>query len=407
MLRAPRHPVIGPAVSVPTTSADPPGVVHASVADQLDPRRSAGGGAARTLADARLAASGEAIERMVASHARIPVRPAAELIRTGAAVVPLSDWTLHSSDQRGDPRFPHHDIYDGETAMALASDLVDDSTAWIPAALVTLSDRHGAMATSSGLAAHPSVYTALLRAVEELIERDALVTTWLHGLGGREVTGTPWHREADDVGARIRVFDLTPRFSPHPVAVVTGSFPLAGRPRHSLGAACRARWDDAVEKAFLECCQGVMFAGHLVHRDPGAVRLEPDDVRDFDAHAAFYTARPERWADLPLFTAAVPVQPPPDAPAADAPAGEQLRAMADALRSAGIRLLSRELTTVEANQLGVRVVRVASPELTPIHHDHRWPFLGGNTAAANWRWPDASSRCSAVRYPSPHPHPLG
>ena len=78
-----------------------------------------------------------------------------------------------------------------------------------------------------------------------------------------------------------------------------------------------------------------------------------------------------------------------------------------ALGRAGVRTCYRELTTPDARQLGLRVVRVVAPELTPLHHDHRWPFLGGRTADAEWRYPDARHRAGDRPFPSPHPHALG
>ena len=84
-------------------------------------------------------------------------------------------------------------------------------------------------------------------------------------------------------------------------------------PRHSLGVACRARWEDAVEKAFLECCQGTVFVGHVLASRPELRRLQPADVTGFDEHAVYYGANPERWADVPLLRFAVPATAPPDA----------------------------------------------------------------------------------------------
>ncbi|NNE12875.1 MAG: hypothetical protein HKN41_11605, partial [Ilumatobacter sp.] len=63
----------------------------------------------------------------------------------------------------------------------------------------------------------------------------------------------------------------------------------------------------------------------------------------------------------------------------------------------------RELTTVDCNQLGLRVVRVVAPALTPLHHDHRWPFLGGTTPDVKRRYPDLEPG----EFPSPFPHGLG
>ena len=249
---------------MPAGAADPPGVVHASVPRDDVPERSAGGGAARTVEAATTAAVAEAIERFAATHATVPVRRAGTV--PAAVRIRLDDCTLHSAAQRADPAFPYAAAYPRDEWLSEVFDLTTNEPRWVPAALVSLVDDYGPLATSSGLAAGGSVVTALLRAVQELVERDAFVTTWLHQLGGREVTTPDLAAELESLGGELRVFDLTPAFSPHPVAAVTGTAPLRGMPRHSLGVACRARWEDAVEKAVPR-----VLPGHGVRRPRAGV----------------------------------------------------------------------------------------------------------------------------------------
>lgn len=403
-----RHPVLAPPVVVEATAADPPGVVHASVARDDAPDRSAGGGAARTVEAASTAAVAEAIERLVATHATLRVRRASSV--PGHRRVRLGDCTLHSMAQRCDPRFPHGSAYPDDEWLCEMFDLRTNEARWAPAALVSLVDHYGALATSSGLAAAETITGALLRATQELVERDAYVTTWLHQLGGRRVEDPG--REASlaglaGLGGEVRAYDITPAFSPHPVALVTGSAALLGAARHSLGVACRATWADAVEKAYLECCQGLVFVGHVLPARPDLRTLRPEDVTGFDEHAVYYSAEPGRWADLPLHRFAVAAPAPADAPAAGRGDAAELRELLDALHRAGVQVLYRELATPESVQLGVRVARVVTPELTPLHHDHRWPFLGGRADDARWRYPDAPERTGGRTFPSPHPHALG
>lgn len=404
-----RHPVIRHAVVIPVSGADPAGVVHAGAAHPTDATRSAGGGAARNQHDAREAATAEAIERMVASHAQVEVRLASTI--ASHRRVDLAAWSLHSGTQLARDDFPHRRAYQDDPFLSQMYEVDSTEPWWVPAALVSLSDGYGALATSSGLAAAPTVAAAALRAVQELVERDAFVATWLHQLSGRRVAAPELDDEVARSGGSIVAVDLTPSFSPHPVAAVLGTFPMRGHARHSLGIACRAGWAEAVDKAFLECCQGVVFAAHHLCLHPELGRLEPAAVTDFDRHAVYYTARSHRWPALPIFADPTVHGPPPDAPsAATATAGDDrfgLTELVAALARGGVRVLVRELTTVEANQMGVRVVRAASPELTPIHHDHRWPHLGGRTADIAWRYPDAADRVAGRQFPSPHPHPLG
>ena len=414
-----RHGLVAPPAAVPAAAAQVPGVHHASVPLDSDPGRSAGGGVARDADLAAIAAVAESLERWAASVAPLPLRRAST-VPAGEQVGPDA-WTLHAPDQRRDPAFPHPAAYPADPWLTEAYDLVTNATRWVPAALVSLTDDFGALATSSGLAADPSVTKALLRATQELVERDAYVTTWLHQLGGREVPVPALAAEVAPLGGVVRAFDCTPRFSPHPVALVAGTLPLGGAPRHSVGVACRATWAEAVERAYLELLQGTVFVGHMLSAHPELVGMAPGAVTGFDEHAVYYAANPRRWDEVPLLRHAEPAPAPPDPepeadPAPDARpgtpgaregAGQQLHRLVTALGEAGVRLYYRELTTDDCNQLGLRVVRVLSPDLTPLHHDHRWPFLGGTTADVAWRYPDAERRRGDRPFPSPHPHALG
>ena len=176
-----------------------------------------------------------------------------------------------------------------------------------------------------------------------------------------------------------------------------------------------------MERAHLEFLQGTVFVGHALSTHPELVGMAPAAVTGFDEHAVYYSADPGRWDEVPLLRHATPAAAPgppdlpapqdlPEPPVGAAPAGDvadQLRRLVADLGRAGVRLYYRELTTDDCNQLGLRVVRVLSPDLTPLHHDHRWPFLGGRTGAVTWRYPDADRRRGGRRFPSPHPHALG
>lgn len=395
-----RHGLLLPPVDVPLSAADMDGVFHSSVAMEGEAFRSAGGGVARTRVDARTAAVGEALERYAATHATLDVRQRSSL--GTARCVPLEDWSLHSPAQRAAPHYPHDDAFPADEWLTEVYDLTTNQSLWVPAALVSMVDDFGALSTSSGLAADPDPHKALLRALQEIVERDAYMSTWLHQLGGRLVA----QGSVDDrLGGDQRVYDLTPAFSPHPVAAVTGTLDLDGHPRHSLGVACRSTWDEAVERATLEMVQGTMFVGQVLHRRPELRGITAADVTGFDEHAVFYAANPTSWPELPIhrFAEWAPV---PTGRSQPTPT-EELAALVDALAGAGVRLMYRDLTTVDVAQLGITVVRVLSPDLTPIHHDHRWPFLGGRTPDLIWRYPDGLARRGDRTFPSPFPHALG
>jgi ribosomal protein S12 methylthiotransferase accessory factor len=230
------------------------------------------------------------------------------------------------------------------------------------------------------------------------------MTTWLHGLPGQQrPLGERRLAPVLERGGQVVCVDATPAYSAFPVAVVAGALPVRGRPRIALGAACRARWEDAVEKAYLEWAQGTVYAGHIVRERPTLRFANYADVTSFEDHAAYYTVQPEQWPAVPLPHGAPAPGAPVEAQGAT-PAAQLAEALAR-LREHGVRVYYRDLTTIELRQLGLTCVRVLSPDLTPIHCDQRWPFLGGRAADALWRYPWARD-CPRM-FPNPLPHPLG
>jgi len=379
------------------TFAEPAGVFNVGALERpTDGWQSVAGGIGRSRDAAREAAIGEALERYAAHRCALPRRSKAELL--GRPILELEDFSLYSAEQRRSPCFPHRELYEGERAYTNVFSVVDNGEVWVPVELVGLGGPGAGVATSSGLAAGPSVLAALTRAVQELVERDALMVTWLHGVPGRRVDLPPRHREEVErqAGAGVCI-DATPEYSPHPVALVAGQLPRRGVKRYSLGAACRETWAAAVEKAYLEWLQGVTFIGYYRDFHPGLQFRSPRDVRTFDDHAVYYSCRSREWPSLPIFRG----------PTVRRPASRRssFTELLEALREERIRVYYRDLTTSDVRQAGLFVVRALSPELAPIHCHEEWPFLGGTVSDVARRYPWANERdlCFVNRYP----HPLG
>lgn len=382
---------------VPATLAD---VDLPSFAAVPEPTSTGGtsGGASRDQAAARLAALAEAMERYAAARCPIESVPAADLT-TGVPLWRLEDFSLHSAEQQAHPDFPYPGYASPRYAEAWT--MPGNRPIRVPAGLVGLDETHGLPATSSGLAAGPSTTAALLRGLQELVERDAFTTTWLHGVAARRVkVPAELADPVRELGGEVTGFDLTPAYSPHPVVAVAGTLPLRGEPRPTVGLACRAGWAEAMEKAWVEWCQGTVFVSVERSREPDR-RLAPHEVTDFDRHAVYYATDLDRWATLPWWSGP-PAESTSDSAAAGKGAAAELGELVDALTVAGVRLAYRELTTSELLALGVYAVRVLSPDLAPLHANHNWPHLGGRTPDLGLRYPWATGR-----FPSPDPHPLG
>ncbi|MEN5265921.1 YcaO-like family protein [Stenotrophomonas sp. TWI587] len=387
----------------------------ATPADPANPWQGVSGAVALDAEAAADGAVAEALERLAAAQADVEVRRRDAL--TPAHRLGESAFALFSPRQRATPGFPWPMPEHDDDLFAAVYALDDNQVAWVPQELVGLGPRRGQArlpSTSSGLAAwrdgRDGAWLALLRAAQELLERDALAVTWLNGVAGRRIALPPhWHAHADARGGELQAFDLTQHWNPHPVIAVAGGIPFEGRPRHVLGIACRADPGEALHKALLEWQQALTFAAHLCGRESARLPREPAALRSFDEHAAFYTLRPDLWPQVALLREGgeSTLHLPPPASVVRPPAA---RAMAelDLLRrrlgSAGVAMYYRELTTPDVAAAGLRVMRVLSPQLSGLHADERAPFLGGRCQDVAWRYPGVPH---SGAFPNPFPHPLG
>jgi ribosomal protein S12 methylthiotransferase accessory factor len=405
---------------IPVTLADVPGVFHASVRSPYG----VSGGVGWDQDSATTAAIGEGLERFsAAAHPLPPITNA-----SNTPTYTYDAFSLFSTEQQRDPSCPWRPSADPQFVGATRLD--DGAEVRVPRALVSLSDPQGeAIATSNGLAAGPTHADSVERGLQEVIERDALMTAWLHGLAPTRLA-LPVHfgDRIASLGADIRVLDLTPAYSPWPVVGVCGSLPWRGRPRIGLGAACRPTYAAAVEKAFLEWSQATVFVGVQMAFNRLQTYESPDNVTTFEDHALYYSAHPHEWQNVP-FMRALTTNPFPkeffdlrvgqketdqaetDSEEADSEetgnedsAASRIERAVARLNQHNLTVLTIDLTIPEVRDLGVYVSRVLVPGLVSVNPDHRWPYLGGTAPASRLRFPTLEP---LVAFPSQFPHPLG
>lgn len=362
------------------------------------------GGVGRNPEEAEMSAIGEALERYAALALELPKKKLSELKNQN--ILRIEEFSLFDKKQRENADFPFNNLYSDNNTYTNVFSLYDNAEYWVPIELVTLSLEYSQVfSTSSGIAAGTSPYKALLRGLQEIIERDALMITWLHSIPGRQIKmEEKYCKEVRIKGGSVICIDATPNYSPFPVALVAGFLPVRGNPRFSLGCACRENWDEAVEKAYLEWVQGVIFAGFYYSTNPDLNYGSYDTVNSFDDHAVYYTVYPDEWNKIPLFKGKL-VNKIPHRTFKNNSSTDILSRTLKHLRKEKIRFFYRDLTTKDLKQIGVYSLRVLSPDLTPIFCHQKYPFLGGKTEDVNWRYPWAEKL--KLKYPNKMPHPLG
>jgi ribosomal protein S12 methylthiotransferase accessory factor len=377
-----------------------------------------GSGAHPDLGRARAAAIGEALERYSGTflpHEPLLIATAREL---GSAAVPPDRFALFHPAQHATRHFSFVEF--GETTrthFVEGTSLADGACALLPAQLVFLRPpvpplpRIG-YATSSGLACAPTWTEAVLAALLELVERDAVMLAWNNRLSLPllEWSGDPrLERLAADffepTGLRFSVLDGS-RFLGIPLALAVVHGPAGSRASLAVGAACTAEVRDAWSKALSESFGVYRWLGLAAATERERPRLDANAVQTFDDHMLYYArdeqARLAVCLDASTDRTGLDRVPPLEGTTPR----QQLAAVVARLERHGISAYAVDVTAPDVRSLGLCVARVIAPELCPLDVSHTARFLGGRrlyTAAYDTGLVDAPLDFVDI---NPHPHPF-
>jgi ribosomal protein S12 methylthiotransferase accessory factor len=303
-------------------------------------------------------------------------------------------WVLFHPEQYAIPGFPFRPFTADALCRWYACRQVGTGEPWwVPGWQIFLESEEGVWgpSLSTGLASSERTGTGdgrqdsvVLRGLQEVLERDALVGAWwgrypLREWDVAEVFAGLGEEKAARLrrpNLRYRCYRIETLWSGH-VCLVT----LAGEDREgmvfSTGSACRETRTASWEKALLEAVQGRHYVRHLL----GLGATWPEQPVDFAGHAVYYSLHPERLADTVLVRAV----------AGREEAVERSEGLAELVeRLGGERpVLVRLLTPGALAGSGWVVVRVLVPGLQPLHGHHGLPFLGGPLWGRPWSaWPE-------------------
>lgn len=364
-----------------------------------------GSGKGLTKVDALIGAAGEAIERYSAARYRksdLHVSPTAAMRDD---FVDPRRLCLYSDEQYAQPGFPYARFEaDRPIHWTRGWWFGTSEPVWVPALpayfnFEACAHEYFCQVSSNGLAAGASVDDAAMRALFELIERDAFMLTWLCQLPARRIvvddTVEPAVREIirqlGQRGAEVELYlmDGTEIDIPAVMCLAIGDGKTL--PAASVALSCHLDPRVAVRKAVLEQGHVGPYLTRKLAEHP--VPATPADVHTLEDHAAYYFT-PER---LPVFDFIRRGDRPPIA-ARDLPAAAEVSVAACAARleQAGVRVAVVDVTSPDLRDSPFRVARAIGLDVQPIHFGERFRRL-------------VSARLdkhSGGRPLNPHPHPL-
>jgi ribosomal protein S12 methylthiotransferase accessory factor len=337
--------------------------------DALPPGERTTIGKGWTAEDAGHSAIGEALERYCAtlppSTGTFQIAPRAALDQP--AIGPEA-FGLYHPTQYASGSVPYAPVTtDTPLHWVTGQSLTHNRAVLIPASLVYLLPLDGfCQQTSNGLAAGRTLADASLRALCEVIERDAFLFNWLThraapllnlDAAGDVVAGIAhWYAAR---GVTLTAHDLTTSMGVP--AVLARAHDERGRPPIDLiGLGCDPNPCRAVERAVLEVVQG-----RHARWDELAKAGAPATIDTHADHALWYALhdRSDAFTFLGAHSAPLPAR----IGNADDSAEALLAAIVAMLAQAGHDVVIAEITTPDVRSVGMTVVRALLTGLLPMH----------------------------------------
>ncbi len=377
-------------------------------------------GKGRTREEAIVSAIGEATERYCAYHWDPQRTFLAKSGDVQSRCITPRECVLYSDRQYATFDWPHPRwTPDQEVAWINGVDVCDGSTVALPASLSYLvfppprMEDYFAPSTSNGLAAGATLADAALSGLCEVMERDAMLITWMNRLPAVELKlddssgiSRRIYRHYAHFGVAVRAF-VMPSDLPATTVMAISFEDDPSRPANVVGLGCHPDPSIALLKALFEMCQGRPAEASRFQSKPPQGRLNNyEDVLTLDDHSAFMSQMDRRHEFEFLWQTGEKKQIEEVRNWSTGDAAEDLQRCAAELTRKGHRPAYVELTTPDLVDYGIHVVRVIAPGLQPVHFGHGQERLGGERL---FKLPQQLGFATTVRSESdlnPCPHPL-
>jgi ribosomal protein S12 methylthiotransferase accessory factor len=294
--------------------------------------------------------------------------------------------------------------------------LADGRPAFLPAQLVYLhydrSEPPIGYPTSNGLACGPTLAEAVLAALLELVERDAMMLVWANRLSLPRLTwlDDPTARALDDqafasTGLGYTAIDTSAFFGvPAAIGVVHGAD--GDRAAIGIGGGCAPTMGDAWRTCIAEAFAVHRWLRGLLAGAPSPIE-RVEDVRSLEDHTRFH-GTPDRAAGLAFLEASPEERRTTDVPGVPGETPGEI--VAEVVRRLGEHRVSAyavDVTSPDVDELGLKVARVVTPQLCALDVFGAAPYRGGERlyrAAFEAGLVDKPCAYDDLN-PLPHPYP--
>jgi ribosomal protein S12 methylthiotransferase accessory factor len=380
----------------------------------------AAGGAATDREKAAAKALGEAVERYCSAIYDQDELPLVARGKARFACVDPRDFALYGEEQYESPGFPYVRFdEDSPVRWVPATDPLTGETCHVPAAMVYVPYAYYAgsgeapivQPISTGLACHVSPAEAAVSGICEVIERDAVMLTWLARLAPPQIrveTLSPANYDLvqrfESAGGAVSLFDLRLDIGVPTVLSVLRSR-AASAPALVVAASTSLDPEESVRKSLEELAHTRRYSQRIKTCLPHLVPDPPahENVMGQIDHLNFWCDQ----AHLPLvdwlFASKRRLDFEELMDLSRATPREDVQVLCEKVQAAGYRVLLSDLTTADIGGLGLSVLRAVVPGLHPLFLGHPVRALGSRRL---WELPqELGFAAVSASGPNPLPHP--
>ncbi|MFB9325019.1 YcaO-like family protein [Paenibacillus aurantiacus] len=327
-------------------------------------------GMGTTLAEANISAVAEAVERYCAAYV-VPERTLLaswEELREEA--LHPDDLPLFTSEQHSRWQFPYQPFTERSRIRWVSSQsLTTGLRKWVPAAIawdsyqpLSADEEAICFGLMTGSAAGSTPEQAMIGGLLEIIERDAFMMMWYNSLSLPRIdirdhpVAEPFRELLDESRFTLDIVDTTGDTG------IPSAFGLlrTSDGKVSVGGSARLTLEDAVRKTLMEVSQ--LFIGNKSQIYARTIpSLLPHQVTDYGLRLPYYE-QPFASEELAFTVASNQIRP-LGREAAPVPDTEsrRLARLVERLESRGLEALCVDLTTDDARELGLHVVKMIVP----------------------------------------------
>lgn len=322
-----------------------------------------------TLEEANIAAVAEAVERYCAAYVIPEHTVLASWEQLGEDALHPEELPLFTKEQHEQWQFPYRPFtQQSKIRWVQSHSLTTDRSKWVPAAIVwdsykpqSLDEDPICFGLMTGSAAGVTKEQAMIGGLLEIIERDAFMIMWYNSLSlprldiRNHPVSEPFRSLLDESRFELNVVDTTSDLG------VPSAFGVLKTQdgKLSIGGSARLSMEDAVRKTLMEISQ--LFIGNKSQIYAKSLpSLLPHQITDYGLRLPYYE-QPFAHEELAFTTASDKLHPILDSQRAKGSETERLNYLVRQLANRGLEALCVDITTDDARELGLHVVKMIVP----------------------------------------------